>query len=557
MGRLCYVADMGSFAPRAALVVCLVLAACGDEHRVLCDDGGIPSESEPDGNSSPGDRPPIAHAGPDQSISHGVTMHLNGGLSSDPDGDPLSYAWTVVSRPSGSEATLVDPTTATPSLTTDLPGTYQVRLVVEARGVASAPDLVVVTATNQAPLATAGADVHVTVGTVVSFDAAASMDPDGERLTFSWTVSGRPIGSSAALVSTDQASTTFTPDVAGAYGITVSVSDGYAIGRDTARLLVDPVVIPFEHDVVDAEYSAALERIVVIADDARALFVVDPETGNEVEVELPVAPLAVSISPSGLEAVVGHDGWITVVDLSAPAITKTIPVSAETVDIVHGGNGWAYVIPLRDQWESIRCVDLANETEQLGLGSIYAGARARRHPTEAAIYLADRSLSPSDIEKHSIAAGRSSYLRDSPYHGDYAMCGDLWFSADGLRIFTACGNVFRSSTNQAIDMTYNGSLSHTSLAGSVEHNLAAGVIAAIPRNGWNTVNDDTRVDFYDDQYMAHDRSIALPPLVSGDAVAPSHGAFGFFRSDGTVYYVILRSTPGGATTRTVLYRIEL
>ena len=38
------------------------------------------------------------------------------------------------------------------------------------------------------------------------------------------------------------------------------------------------------------------------------------------------------------------------------------------------------------------------------------------------------------------------------------MCGNLWFSEDGRRIFTACGNVFRSATSKAEDMTYNGKM---------------------------------------------------------------------------------------------------
>ena len=74
------------------------------------------------------------------------------------------------------------------------------------------------------------------------------------------------------------------------------------------------------------------------------------------------------------------------------------------------------------------------------------------HPSGDYIYGADQGIFPSDIEKYDIRSGNLIYLYDSPYHGDYAMGGNLWISEDGLRIFTALGNVFRSSVNQDTDM---------------------------------------------------------------------------------------------------------
>ncbi|MGZ4976668.1 MAG: DUF7402 domain-containing protein [Methylobacter sp.] len=62
-----------------------------------------------------GNLPPVANAGPDQTVGQGVVVNLNGNGSSDPNGDHLSYQWTQTAGPSVS---LAGANTATPSFTT-------------------------------------------------------------------------------------------------------------------------------------------------------------------------------------------------------------------------------------------------------------------------------------------------------------------------------------------------------------------------------------------------------------------------------------------------------
>ena len=54
----------------------------------------------------PANRAPVANAGSAQSVAAGATVALDGNASSDPDGDALSFAWTLTSKPSGSGAAL-------------------------------------------------------------------------------------------------------------------------------------------------------------------------------------------------------------------------------------------------------------------------------------------------------------------------------------------------------------------------------------------------------------------------------------------------------------------
>ncbi len=73
---------------------------------------------------------PVANAGPDQTVRVNDTVHLDGSRSSDADGNPLTYTWALLSKPTGSDAELVDPTTVNPHFVVDKPGAYVAQLIV-------------------------------------------------------------------------------------------------------------------------------------------------------------------------------------------------------------------------------------------------------------------------------------------------------------------------------------------------------------------------------------------------------------------------------------------
>jgi hypothetical protein len=90
--------------------------------------------------------------------------------------------------------------------------------------------------TNQKPVALAGQDLKTAVNTLVTLDGTKSTDPENDTLSYSWTLTGKPEGSQAALSSADTARPTFTPDLVGAYRVRLVVSD--AQKSDPVELLV-------------------------------------------------------------------------------------------------------------------------------------------------------------------------------------------------------------------------------------------------------------------------------------------------------------------------------
>ncbi len=128
--------------------------------------------------------PPVANAGANQTVATGQLVTLNGAQSSDPEGAPLTYQWSVVSQPGGSNLTLSGDTTATPSFTPAVAGQYIFQLVVNDGQFASAPSTVVITAVgaNQAPTAN-DATVSTDEDTSVVVTLSGS-DVDSASLSF-------------------------------------------------------------------------------------------------------------------------------------------------------------------------------------------------------------------------------------------------------------------------------------------------------------------------------------------------------------------------------------
>jgi hypothetical protein len=159
---------------------------------------------------------PIADAGDDQSVSEGSGVALDGSASYDPDGDPLSFSWTQIG---GTYVLLTDPSNVAPTFAAPMVGPIgellSFELSVHDGSAFSDADLVTVliTNSNNAPVANAGHDQTVDEGTIVTLDGSLSSDPDGEPIGFFWTqVSGPSVLLSDALAA---APTFMAPDVVG------------------------------------------------------------------------------------------------------------------------------------------------------------------------------------------------------------------------------------------------------------------------------------------------------------------------------------------------------
>lgn len=189
---------------------------------------------------------PVAAISVLSTVVVGSTVQLSASGSSDGNQDPLTYKWSLLSKPmkaagalADSAAVLASPTVENPVFTADVAGVYVVSLVVNDSKVNSEPVTVAVTASalNLPPVANAGPEQVVAVAAVVTLDGSASTDANGDTLTYQWSLTTKPALSTATLAAATTVAPSFTADLAGFYVATLTVNDGKG-GSHVSRVLI-------------------------------------------------------------------------------------------------------------------------------------------------------------------------------------------------------------------------------------------------------------------------------------------------------------------------------
>ena len=185
---------------------------------------------------SPGDAAPVADAGPDHDAAVEERVTLDGSGSSDPEGAELEFNWALSAAPDCSSLEsddIFNQGTETPSFICDCAGIFVISLAVSDGAQWSDPDYANVTCAegDQAPIADAGDSANAAPcdGDTIELNGFGSWDPEGETLTYAWSVVTVPADSVASDADFDDASSAsprFTWDVEGEYTFQLQVFDG-------------------------------------------------------------------------------------------------------------------------------------------------------------------------------------------------------------------------------------------------------------------------------------------------------------------------------------------
>ncbi len=208
---------------------------------------------------------PIADAGFNQSGTVGRQITLDGTQSIDVDNDPLSYVWSLLTKPVNSSVELISADRVQALLTPDLPGDYVAQLIVNDTKLNSdaATSLVTVSVAppvNHAPQITSNPPLTATIGNLYSYDVDAT-DSDNDALIYSLSLfsTGMSINTQTGIISW-----TPTAGQTGSQSVNVKVSDDKG-GSDSQSFSIsvaaaDQTTVPNLANQTRATAEAAIQQ---------------------------------------------------------------------------------------------------------------------------------------------------------------------------------------------------------------------------------------------------------------------------------------------------------
>ncbi|WP_338679296.1 hypothetical protein OPV09_21010 [Janthinobacterium sp. TB1-E2] len=395
------------------------------------------------------------------SVGSGVALDASG--STDVDGDVVSTTWQLITKPVDSMSTLYA-TGQGAVFSPDVMGMYQVRAhTTDGKG-AYADTVYQISAANRAPVGVIRGTVAVIsrdtqmvpIGQPVVTSGILSYDEGGAPLSYAWAVDTRPSGSVAVVGAAMAAIPAFTPDVAGAYVLSLTVSNGRQTAVAYLKLNAvtstsSVVALPFKP--VEMRYSQAVDRLVVVTAEPYTIKVINPVDGATTSIDLPTAVKTFNLSPDGKLAAVLHDGVVSLVDLVSGSLLKSsgtggmqteVFVTNAGVVFLSGQSTVSYARPAvavinARTGQAMPSLEFGNSGFYGALRGVFAASKNKAFLSQG--NYATLSYFTIDPQTHAI-------LTNGTVYSDYYISSPFFLSPKEDLLFTANGTYFSTDTLQ-------------------------------------------------------------------------------------------------------------
>lgn len=394
------------------------------------------------------------------SIGSGIVLDATG--SSDADGDKVSTTWELIQKPAGSTSQLFA-AGQTARFSPDVLGLYKVR----ARGAdgkgAYAETVYQFDVNNSIPTGVIQGTVAVVsrdkqtvpVGQPVVTSGILSYDEGGAQLTYAWAVDSRPASSVAVLGAATAAVPSFTPDVAGAYVLSLTVGNG----RQTAVAYLNlnavtstssVVALPFKP--LDMRYSQAVDRLVVVTAEPNAMKIINPANGAIVSIDLPTTVKAFNLSPDGKLAGVLHDSVVSLVDLATGTVLKSTGTGGTQTEVFVTNDGVVFLSGQTLASSARPAVAVINARTGQALPPLDFGAGGGFYGVLRGAFAVSKNKAflsqggSSSLSYFTIDPQTNAIVDSGSVYGDYYMMAPFFLSPKEDLLFSANGSYFNTNT---------------------------------------------------------------------------------------------------------------
>jgi len=198
-----------------------------------------------------------------------------------------------------------------------------------------------------------------------------------------------------------------------------------------------PRLFPFRP--VNAAFSRPSNRFVMTSANPDQLHLFDPVTGSDTVLPLPAPPTALSISPDGLTAAVGHPNQITYFQLPSATLLGTLPTPAPVRQLLLAPPA-AYVDLGPNNVRTFAVASGVFSDPIPGLAALNSPQLS--HDSRILYSAGTNTLDRLDLLTNTVSRSPLNH------------CGRILFSADSSRLYTARGVAYLNAPN----LPYAGTL---------------------------------------------------------------------------------------------------
>ncbi len=185
-------------------------------------------------------------------------------------------------------------------------------------------------------------------------------------------------------------------------------------------------------------------------------FVAYDVTGRTVlnEISLSKAPTSFAISEDWGRAAVGHNGYMSAIDLSANTVTAVYTLNYSVNDITWAENDWYCFTQVGTNFTCLHWINMADGTiyDDPDGYSLDGNSIIKKVPGQPYLIATRNGTSPSGFFAYDIATkSKKSYS-----HMDLT---NFWFSEDGDYIFAMNSNIYRTTSSTGSTDTFDADIS--------------------------------------------------------------------------------------------------
>ncbi len=207
-----------------------------------------------------------------------------------------------------------------------------------------------------------------------------------------------------------------------------------------------------EGNVVDAIYNKATDRLICVIEQPNKLLIIDINDDSVEDIPLKVVPNCLSVTKNGKYAAVGHDAYISYINLSTKLETDFISVPYNIGNVVLAPNAWTYFVDNLNNHEYLGCIDANKDNIKTLKTTSSRESSIILHPSNQYIYTNTGS-------KYDIREDTLKFLYSYPRNQGYDWEGSgVIITSDKNTIVTNSGQIYKLSDKEAEDMTYIGKI---------------------------------------------------------------------------------------------------